>query len=104
MAEILDRPSWWASYREWALQRITAVVSGWCGYVCTRGPSNTPAFGGEIYLMSFDGQTTTPLVYADSTGTLDNGIPKAHFGDIKDIYFSIDRTGGPQVYVVTGFG
>jgi hypothetical protein len=83
----------------------------WCSwapdgseYVCVRGPHNTaPLFGGEIYLMSLDGQTTTPLAFANSTGNVDNGIPKAHFGDMQHIYFSSDASGSPQVYSITGF-
>lgn len=73
-------------------------------YVCTRGPHNTaPVFGGEVYLMSLNGQTTIPLAYTDSTGAVDDGIPKAHFGDMQHIYFSSDRTGTPELYVITGF-
>jgi hypothetical protein len=72
-------------------------------YVCTRGPNPAAHFGGEIYLMSLDGQTTTLLASANSTGNVDNGIPKAHFGDMQHIYFSSDASGIPQVYSVTGF-
>jgi len=72
-------------------------------YVCTRGPDPSAGFGGEVYLMSLDGQTTTPLAFTKSTGTVDNGIPKAHFGDVQHIYFSSDFSGIPQVYVITGF-
>jgi hypothetical protein len=72
-------------------------------YVCAQGPDPSMGFTGLIYLMSLDGKTTTPLAYAGSTGSVDDGIPKPHFGDMQHIYFSSDLSGVPQVYVITGF-
>ncbi len=71
-------------------------------YVCTQGP-NASGFTGEVYLMSLDGKTITPLTYTGSTGLVDDGIPKAHFGDLQHIYFSSDYSGTPELYVITGF-
>ena len=58
-----------------------------------------------IYLMSLDGTQTKFLASPDSssTGAIYNGIPKPRFLDMQHIVFSSDRTGSPQVYVITGF-
>lgn len=58
-----------------------------------------------IYLMSLDGTKTKFLASPDSssTGAIYNGIPKPRFLDMQHIIFSSDRTGSPQVYVITGF-
>jgi hypothetical protein len=53
--------------------------------------------------MSLDGSQTKYLSASDSTGTVDAGLPKARFLDMQHIMFSSDRTGTPQVYVITGF-
>jgi hypothetical protein len=58
-----------------------------------------------VYLMSLDGSQTKFLASPDSspTGAIYNGIPKPSFLDMQHIIFSSDRTGTPQVYVITGF-
>jgi hypothetical protein len=68
-------------------------------YVCTGGA--VP--GSPVYLMSLDGTQTKYLSATDSTGKVDAGIPKALFLDMRHILFSSDRSGTPQVYVITGF-
>ena len=69
-------------------------------FVCTAGGA---AQGVPVYLMSLDGTRTTFLTATDSTGTDFDGIPKAGFLDMQHIIFSSDRTGQPQVYVITDF-
>jgi len=58
-----------------------------------------------IYLMSLDGTQTKFLVSPDSNPSecIYNGIPKPRFLDMQHIVFSSDRTGNPEVYVITGF-
>jgi len=58
-----------------------------------------------IYLMSLDGTQTKFLATPDSdpTEAIYNGIPKPRFLDMQHIIFSSDRTGIPQVYVISGF-
>jgi hypothetical protein len=58
-----------------------------------------------VYLMSLDGTQTKFLASPDSspTGAIYNGIPKPRFLDMQHIIFSSDRTGIPQVYVISGF-
>jgi hypothetical protein len=68
-------------------------------YVCTGGA--VP--GSPVYLMSLDGTQTKYVSATDSTGTVDAGIPKAQFLDMQHILFSSDRSGTPQVYIITGF-
>ena len=69
-------------------------------FVCTTGG----AFAGiPIFLMSLDGAATRFLTATDSTGTVDAGIPKAGFLDMRHIVFSSDRSGAPETYVISGF-
>ncbi len=68
-------------------------------YVCTGGASP----GSAVFLMSLDGTQTKYLSASDSTGTVDAGLPKARFLDMQHIMFASDRTGTPQIYVITGF-
>jgi hypothetical protein len=82
----------------------------WCSwapdgseYVCAVGPNPATKFTGEVYLMSLDGQTTTPLAYGGATGNSDCGMAKPHFGDMQHIYFSSDFSGTSQVFAITGF-
>jgi Tol biopolymer transport system component len=58
-----------------------------------------------IYLMSLDGTQTKLLASPDSSSTegIYNGIPKPRFLDMEHILYSSDRTGTPEVYVITGF-
>ncbi len=67
-------------------------------YVCSQ--SNR-----AIYLMSLDGAKTKFLASPDSApgGRIYNGIPKPRFLDSQHIVFSSDRTGVPEIYVITGF-
>jgi hypothetical protein len=65
-------------------------------YVCAQGDT-------QIYLMSLDGSQTKDLATPGATGAIYNGIPKPRFLDMQHIIFSSDRTGQPQVYVITGF-
>lgn len=69
-------------------------------FLCTAGsyPRESP-----VYLMSLDGSQTKYLAATDSTASTFDGIPKAGFLDMGHIIFSSDRTGTPQVYVVSGF-
>jgi len=68
-------------------------------FLCTAGG----AFAGvPTFLMSLDGSQTAFLSATDSTGKVDDGIPKASFLDMQHIVFSSDRSGTPQVYVLSG--
>lgn len=69
-------------------------------FLCTSGRAHA---GAPIYLMSLDGSRTKYLSATDTTGSTFNGIPKAGFLDMRHIVFSSDRSGAPQVYIVSGF-
>ena len=83
--------------------------SGYCVDFCTLSPDGSAyvcAYGYKsIYLMSPDGKQTKFLANSDasSTGKIYNGIPKPRFLDMQHIIFSSDKTGLPEVYVLTGF-
>jgi len=84
--------AWGANYCVWAPDGSV--------FLCTAGG----AFAGTpIFLMSLDGSATEYLSATDSTDTIDDGIPKARFLDMRHIVFSSDRSGTPEVYVVSGF-
>lgn len=67
-------------------------------YVCSQANN-------AVYLMSLDGTKVKFLASPDSTNppAIFNGIPKPEFLDMQHIVFSSDRTGMPQIYVITGF-
>jgi uncharacterized protein (TIGR03437 family) len=69
-------------------------------FLCTTGAAHP---GTPIYLMSLDGSKTMYLSATDSAAASDAGIPKAGFLDMTHIVFSSDRTGTPQVYILSGF-
>jgi uncharacterized protein (TIGR03437 family) len=69
-------------------------------FLCTAGGAHP---GTPVYLMSLDGSQTKYLTATDASGATFNGIPKAGFLDMQHILFSSDRTGVPQVYIITGF-
>ena len=69
-------------------------------FLCTAGGALA---GTPIFLMSLDGSMTRYLCATDSTDTIDDGIPKAGFLDMRHIVFSSDRSGTPEVYVISGF-
>ncbi len=83
--------------------------SGFCVDFCTLSPDSSVYVCAEsykaIYLMSLDGTQTQFLANPDSSSTeaIYNGIPKPRFLDMQHIMFSSDRTGVPEVYVITGF-
>lgn len=86
-----------------------AQNSGFTVNYCNLSPDGSVYVCSEsyqaIYLMSLDGTQTKFLASPDSssTGAIFNGIPKPVFLDMQHIVFSSDRTGTPQVYVITGF-
>jgi hypothetical protein len=83
--------------------------SGFTVDFCTLSPDSSVYVCAEsyrkIYLMSVDGTQTKFLVNPDSSSTecVYNGIPKPRFLDMQHIVFSSDRTGNPEIYVITGF-
>ena len=86
--------------------------AGWNHYTvnfCNLAPDTSVYVCSErnqaIYLMSLDGTRTRFLASPDSspTGAIFNGIPKPRFLDKQHIVFSSDRTGTPEVYVISGF-
>jgi Tol biopolymer transport system component len=83
--------------------------SGYTVNYCNLSPDGSVYVCSEsyraIYLMSLDGTQVKFLASPDSspTGAIYNGIPKPRFLDMQHIIFSSDRTGSPQVYVITGF-
>jgi hypothetical protein len=83
--------------------------SGFTVDFCTLSPDSSVYICAQsykaIYLMSLDGTQTKFLTSPDSSSTeaIYNGIPKPRFLDMQHIMFSSDRTGVPEVYVITGF-
>ena len=69
-------------------------------YVCTTGGA---VHGIPVYLMSLDGTKVKLLADTDAKAASFDGIPKAEFLDMQHVVFSSDRTGTPQVYVISGF-
>ncbi|HMD85798.1 MAG TPA: choice-of-anchor D domain-containing protein [Terriglobia bacterium] len=86
-----------------------SASSGFTVDFCTLSPDSSVYVCAEsyqaIYLMSLDGTQTKFLASPDSNSSeaIYNGIPKPRFLDMQHIMFSSDRTGAPQVYVITGF-
>jgi len=86
-----------------------SASSGFCVDFCTLSPDSSVYVCAQsykaIYLMSLDGAQTKFLTSPDSNSSeaIYNGIPKPRFLDMQHIMFSSDRTGAPQVYVITGF-
>jgi hypothetical protein len=83
--------------------------SGFTVDFCSPSPDGTLYVCAEsyqaIYLMSLDGTQTQFLVAPDSNPaeTIYDGIPKPRFLDMEHIIFTSDRTGTPELYVITGF-
>ncbi len=83
--------------------------SGFTVDFCSLSPDGTLYVCAEsyqsIYLMSLDGTQTKFLVTPDSNPaeSVYDGIPKPRFLDMGHIIFSSDRTGTPELYVITGF-
>jgi len=76
----------------------------WSVWACTRATEAPPAFGGELFLMSWPG-AVTGLALTQSSGSNDNSIPKPVWLDQETIGFTSDAAsaGTPQFYAVTGF-
>jgi len=83
--------------------------SGFTVDFCSPSPDGTLYVCAEsyqsIYLMSLDGTQTQFLATPDSdpAESIYVGIPKPRFLDMEHIIFSSDRTGTPELYVITGF-
>jgi len=83
--------------------------TGFCVDFCTLSPDSSAYVCAQrnkaIYLMSLDGAQTKFLASPDSNPSeaIYNGIPKPRFLDMQHILFSSDRTGAPEIYVITGF-
>jgi hypothetical protein len=71
---------------------------------CVAGPAS-PTKPKTAYLMSSDGKGTTKLLSAtDALVVTINGTPMPQFGqDDEHLMFNSDRTGIPQIYLITGF-
>ncbi len=78
--------------------------------VCTSGKAGVinPATGQSVpesvYLLAQDGSNYKYLTSSDAQGLSDSGIPLSVFVlDSDHILFHSDKTGTPQVYLITGF-
>ena len=71
---------------------------------CIAGPAS-PSDAKTLYLMSSDGKGTTKLLAASDAPVLTiNGTPMPQFAqDDQHLMFNSDRTGIPQIYLITGF-
>jgi len=84
-------------------------ASGFTVDFCSPSPDGTLYVCAQsfqsIYLMSLDGTQTKFLVAPDSDPgeSTYQGIPKPRFLDMAHIMFTSDRTGTPELYVITGF-
>jgi hypothetical protein len=80
---------------DWPASTILACIAG------AASPANAKTF----YLMSSDGTGTTKLLASSDAQVLDiSGTPMPRFAqDDVHILFNSDKTGGVQVYLISGF-
>ena len=71
---------------------------------CLAGPAS-PIYAKYFYLLSTDGTGTTKLLSSSDAPVLGiSGTPMPRFAqDDTHILFNSDKTGGVQVYVISGF-
>jgi Abnormal spindle-like microcephaly-assoc'd, ASPM-SPD-2-Hydin len=80
---------------DWPAQTVLA---------CLAGPGS-PANAGMLYLMSSDGTGTTKFLASTDAQVLTiNGTPMPQFAqDDEHVMFNSDRTGIPQIYIISGY-
>jgi hypothetical protein len=94
-----SQPSMTADYCVFPPNWPTATV-----LACLAGPASS-ANAKRLYLMSSDGMGTTKLLAATDAQVLSiYGTPMPEFAqDGQHLMFNSDRTGVPQIYLVSGF-
>jgi len=93
------KPEMTADYCAFAPNWPTATV-----LACLAGPAS-PAHPNTFYLMSSDGKGTFKLLTASDAPVLTiAGTPMPQFAqDGQHLMFNSDRTGVPQIYMISGF-
>ncbi len=93
-------------------ENVASHKAGLAANFCAWPPDDAPVFlctsarrtGMKIFLLAMDGGGVKVLTSSDSHAGSDKGIPLAVFAqDSRHVLFRSDRSGTPQVYLVTGF-